>query len=166
MNAHKKLDASITKWSYRGLDPALGVPEKDLRNDTCLPALVVWMTMTTNPNYVGNEGNDLSPQEITYLSDKLGMTENCIRAIRAIRTTPLPSTVPNEPDYTDNQVADAFLVVARAFHHIGWNVQPKREYAQKVVDGADPYQPDNCPQVADLDILAEAAAASITFDLV
>jgi hypothetical protein len=150
-------DTPIAKWSYRGMDTTAGVRQVDLNHDTCLPALVVWITMTTNPGY--QSSGPATMTEILSLSDSLRLTEPCIAYLLGMRTTAIPAKIPadpNNPAIDAVTVAAAFVTVARAFHNVGVGIAPKV---------GDPvgafYEPENCPLVNDLAILANAAGLAI-----
>ena len=107
-------------WAYAGTDDTDGVQQVPLTSATSLPAIVVWMTMTTSGFL---QQTDLPPGtpgavDTAMLAQRTGLTKASVESIRNLASQP--------------QNAAAFSAVAHAFRTIG---QPT---------GID-YPPSACP---------------------
>jgi len=131
------------KWSYPGMDPTPGVPEYPMNSDNILPAVMVWVTLTTNPTY--SAATSVQQVTVDALSDALGITGPCVKHLLESLTRNLegvPADAPNK----------AFKLVAKAFHAVG-------EGLPAPAKSNEDYVPDNCPQISHLLTLLIAAGS-------
>lgn len=116
-------------WAYTGTDDTAEW-QFDLNKNNALPAMIVWLTMTTNTVIQGHDG--LLPQFLNDLASATGLTLNCVNYIRNLTTA-------------DQQVTSAFQTVAAQFQKIGYPVaQPHGGY-----------NPSSCPGIAEVIAIAQ-----------
>ena len=126
-------------WSYTGMDTS--VPQHDLTAANCLPALVVWLAITANPNYQAVVADNV----VATLATTTGLSKRCLSYLLNLWNKPIG---PDIPTATTEQVQAAFGLVGLAFHRMGDGLTP-------IVPG--PYLPDNCPPIKSLLPFAEVA---------
>ena len=142
----KPLLRSVKLWSYTGMDTTAGVVQKNFNGLTCLPALIVWASMTTNSGYLTDT---VFATDLKQLSDETGLTQACILYLRNWRGR--VATAPDGTQFSAPQVKNAFKAVSAAFTNMG------QEFNNQ---GIDVYDPFNCPVSGDLSPLSFAAKFS------
>jgi hypothetical protein len=99
-------------WTYAGLDDSVPADRTFmLTANNAWGAVSVWLTMTINPVMAGYV-------DTAALASELGMTETCVKAIRAFAAKP--------------ELADSFSAVANAF---------------RAISTQDDYPPKFCPNL-------------------
>jgi hypothetical protein len=119
-------------WAYTGTDDTAGVTQVPLTAANSLPAMVVWMTMTTSGLMQQTSLPAGTGLDTATLAQQTGLTEKSVIAIRSLVTQP--------------HNAAAFSTVAQAFRTIGQ-------------DPGDEYPPSACPRLVDVLNFAPTALA-------
>ena len=150
--------SKLTNWSYNQIDSSATI-HVALRGTTALPALVVWVCLASNATLQ----QPWTDAQIELVVNATGMTAGCVQYLVETLTDRDVLDKDGEVVYTNEQVQDAFEIVAAAFHGIGAGF-PKETFPDtpRHHNGreGDPYVPYNCPTPEDMGRLFDAAGAS------
>jgi hypothetical protein len=131
----------LAQWAYSGTDDTVGVKLFPLSSGNSLPALVVWLILTTNPSLANaltsSDEDDQAARTtaIAEISGTVNLTPACVASI-------LNQFVSGTKSGTSAEdVSAAFTTVTDSFHSLG---------------GPGEYPPDECPYLGDILSLANA----------
>jgi hypothetical protein len=127
----------LAKWAYSGTDDTIGVEQFPFSSGNSLPALVVWLILSTNPSLANTLASDPAGQQktIAQISGAVNLTTGCVTAI-------LKQFVSGTKSGTSAaDVSDAFATIGESFHSIG---------------APNDYPPDECPYLIDILALANS----------
>jgi hypothetical protein len=131
--------STIPAWAYKGTDSTPGVQLYPFTTGNSLPALIVWLILTTN----GNDASTLvtNSAAVTQIAQAVNLTEPCVEFILAkYNQDVLPNGV-GVPTGSAAEVSAAFQLVIASFHELGVPAS---------------YPPTDCPHYTDILKLADS----------
>ena len=122
----------LSPWAYTGTDDTDGVQCYPFTSGNSLPALVVWLILTTNTQSAANIIKDAD--SLKQIANSVNLTTTCVSAILSQFSSATETVAAGD-------VTDAFETVGDSFHLIG---------------GPGGYPPDECPYLSDILTLASS----------